>query len=61
MFQKDKRCSECYFSKYLNNEAVLACGFICKLNPFKPVVMGLTGKHSHRKQNKKEQYAKKDS
>ena len=61
MFQKDKSCSDCFFSKYHNSEAVLTSGFICKLNPFKPIVMGLLGEHSQRKQNKKEQYQKKDS
>ena len=61
MFQKDKNCSKCIFSKYISGKPILACGYICKLNPFKPVVMGLLGKHSDRKENKKEQYPKKDS
>jgi len=37
----------------------MASGYICKLNPFKPVVMGLMGECS--KRNKKEQYSEKDS
>ena len=62
MFQKKERyCSRCGFSKYAKGPSVLASGYICKLNPLRPVVMGLMGECSERKNNKKEQYSKKDS
>ena len=62
MFQKKELfCKECIWAEYHHAEAILSRGYICKLNPFKPVIMGLAGKHSMRKQNKEEQYRKKDS
>lgn len=57
--KKEKHCSDCGFSVYHHSEQILACGYTCYLNPFKPVVMGLRGICSYRKENKQEQYPKK--
>ena len=56
--KKERYCSKCGFAEYINGTSILASGYICKLNPFRPVVMGLIGKCSERKRNKKEQYFK---
>ena len=62
MFQrKERHCCNCGFSKYVKGPSALASGYICKLNPYRPVVMGLIGECSQRKRNKMEQYSKKDS
>jgi len=60
MSHKEKRkCKNCIFSTYVRSDRIIACGYICKLNPFKPVVMGLLGNCEMRKQSKAEQYPKK--
>lgn len=62
MFRKEERfCRSCGFSKYIKGPSILASGYVCKLTPFKPVVMGMFGKCSERKRNKMEQYSEKDS
>ena len=57
----NKKCSECWFSQSIDDVDLFKCGFICKLNPRKPIFMGFTATHGERKKNKKEQYPKKDS
>jgi len=53
MFRKRERyCSECICATYHNSECILACGYTCKLNPFKPITMGIVGRCSDRKRNK---------
>lgn len=47
--KEDTKCRECMWSTFLNAECVLASGYICKLNPFKNVAMGLDGIHYKRK------------
>ena len=59
--KKDRWCTDCIFAKYHKSNCILGCEYTCYLNPFKPIVMGLIGRHSERKKNKKEQYPKKDS
>lgn len=60
MSRKEKRkCKNCIFSTYVRADQIIACGYICKLNPFKPVVMGLLGNCEMRKEAKAEQYPKK--
>ena len=62
MFQKSERyCSRCAFSKYVNDEEIGVSSYICRLNPLKPVAMGIMGACSERKRNKLEQYSEKDS
>ena len=62
MFQKKERyCCNCGFSRYVKGQSIMACGYICKINPFRPVVMGIMGECSERKRNKMEQYSEKDS
>ncbi len=57
LINKDKRCQDCFFADFIGTEedSILAHGFKCYLNPFKPVVMGLRGKHQQRKEYMKEQ------
>ena len=57
--RKEKKCKNCMFSKYYRAEFIGGCGYICHRNPFKPVVMGLLGKCSLRKEYLKRQYPKK--
>lgn len=59
--KKDLLCSRCIFGEYVRGPCILACGWKCWLNPFRPVTMGLWGQHSERKQNREEQYSKEDS
>lgn len=61
LIKKSLKCKECIFSEYHRSDIIAGCGFICKLNPFKPVAMGLLGQHFQRKENKIEQYSKKGS
>jgi len=59
MFQrKEKQCKHCIFAKYYRADFIGGCGYICHLNPFKPVAMGLLGSCSKRKRCKDEQYPK---
>lgn len=53
--KKETKCSQCVWSHYVPVEAVLACGYVCDLNPFRGVAMGLNGKHSKRKERIEEQ------
>lgn len=49
MAQKNERyCRECFFSRFKEGPCILASGFICYKNPFKPVAMGFEGKCSDR-------------
>lgn len=48
--KEDTKCSKCAWSTYLYADSVLASGHICRLNPFKPLAMGLNGKHADRKE-----------
>ncbi len=60
MSRKEKRkCRNCIFATYVRADRIIACGYICKLNPFKPVIMGLWGDCSKRKELRAEQYPKK--
>lgn len=60
MSHKEKRkCKNCIFSTYVRSDCIAACGYICKLNPFKPIIMGLLGDCEKRKELKEEQYPKK--
>lgn len=43
--KKDTKCRECIWSTFIRAESVLASGYVCKLNPFKKVPMGLDGIH----------------
>ena len=57
--KKEKMCRNCIFAKYYMADFIGGCGYICHINPFKPVAMGLLGSCSKRKQCKQEQYPKK--
>lgn len=61
MHKKERYCTSCVWSEYVFGKSPLSCGFICRINPFRPVIMGVLGKCSERKQNKKEQYSKEKS
>ena len=57
---KEKRkCKNCIFAEYVRADRIIACGYICHLNPFKSVTMGLLGNCEMRKAAKAEQYPKK--
>jgi hypothetical protein len=43
VIKKEKKCKNCIFSKYLQGESILASGYICYKNPFKPKGKGLFG------------------
>lgn len=47
--KKDTRCRECIWATFIRTESVLASGYLCKLNPFKNVAMGIEGIHGERK------------
>ena len=47
----DTRCRECIWAKYKSAKCILSSGYICKLNPFQSIPMGLGGKHVDRKMN----------
>ena len=49
--KEDTKCGDCIWATFLNAECVLARGYICKLNPFKSIAMGLGGVHSERKRH----------
>ena len=53
--KKETKCSACAWSYYLQHESNLACGYVCHLNPFRKVAMGLNGKHLKRKERIEEQ------
>lgn len=59
LINKDKQCRDCFFARFIgtNNgkRPLIACGYICYLNPFKPIAMGLRGKHSERQEIIEEQ------
>ena len=60
MSRKEKRkCKNCIFATYHRGECIAACGYICHLNPFRPVALGLLGDCEKRKELKAEQYPKK--
>jgi len=62
MFHKKERyCRTCAYSKYFDGPSVLASGYICKLKPCRPVMMGLEGNCNDRERNEKEQYSEEDS
>jgi len=61
MFRKNKKCYQCFFSECHMGKSVGTWGYVCRLNPLKPIDMGLIGECSERKKNKEEQYPKKDS
>lgn len=56
--KKETKCSECLWSHYVEHESALGCGYVCHLNPFYKVVMGLNGKHLERKKHIEEQKRK---
>lgn len=49
--KEETKCSECIWATFMSAECILASGYICKLNPFKSIAMGLEGKHIERKRN----------
>lgn len=49
--KKDTKCEKCLWAGYLNADCILGSGYICRLNPFLSVAMGIEGKHSERKRN----------
>ena len=53
--KKETKCRECVWSHYIKGKSVLACGYVCNLNPFRKIGMGLNGKHSKRKERIEEQ------
>lgn len=55
MYLGEKKCRGCIFATFYDSETPLACTFICKRNPFRPVIMGFKGRCSERKRNMKEQ------
>ena len=46
------KCSECVWSSTLRGDSVVESGYICQLNIFKGVTMGIDGIHSDRKEKK---------
>ena len=53
--KKETKCRECAWSYYIQGESVLESGYVCNLNPFRKIGMGLNGKHSERKEHIEEQ------
>lgn len=49
----ERECSECRYGRYIKGDCALACGFECRLNPLKPISLGLMGRHSAMKKRKK--------
>ena len=47
--KENTECQNCVWSTFQKGDSVLASGNICRLNPFKPIGMGLFGKHADRK------------
>lgn len=52
----DRHCCLCEYSKFHEGDSLLSSGSICYLDPKKPVVMGLCGTHSARKEHEEQQY-----
>ena len=54
LIKKDKQCKDCFWAEVYDTKneerSLLECGYICHINPFKPVAMGLTGNHARRKE-----------
>lgn len=48
---KTTKCSNCIWATYFEADCVLASGYLCKKNPFKPIAMGLNGTHADRKRH----------
>lgn len=53
--KRNTRCSECIWSKFSKGDSLMASGYICRLNPLRPIGMGYLGRHSNRSFNKKTQ------
>ena len=51
-----RTCKGCIHAKFKQRDSILASGYICMKNPFRPVAMGLKGKCSERERYKKQQY-----
>ena len=49
----NKKCSECKYADCIIDPFLMAGGYVCKKNPFKPMFMGWNGKHSDRKKDKR--------
>lgn len=43
---KERECRECQYGRYIRDNCILACGYECRLNPLKPIILGFEGKHS---------------
>jgi len=56
MPDKKRFCRNCFCGIWKEGDCLLASGYICHLNPLKPVAMGIMGECSERKANKMEQY-----
>lgn len=45
------KCRQCIWATYLSADSILESGYLCKINPFRTVVMGLEGAHCDRKRH----------
>lgn len=49
MIPKDKRCEDCFYGHFHRDSCILASGYECRLNPLKPISLGIIGaKHEYR-------------
>lgn len=51
LISDNKKCSECFCSKWIEGNNLLESGYKCYLNPFRAVTMGILGEHSRRNEN----------
>ena len=56
LIKKEKPCSKCVFARWSGTDngskSIMECGYVCRLNPFKPIGMGINGTHEFRKKDK---------
>lgn len=50
---EERECGECSYGRYIKGPCVLACGYECRVNPLKPISLGLMARHSDVKKRKK--------